>query len=373
MRISLLLIIASLFLCSFSASSTDYTMIIDDEQEVVYKKERRIFLWDVTISMVGATRNDAYPKGTKRTNPTFDYSKSGFPYYIQENDIFDTTRETLIKLIRQTQKESTEIIVLPYRNGIVGSFVASASEAGKNQLEKQILTWNDLKPGGTFTFTSLKEALNYFTPDRRNHLILLTDGEPTGDEKEKLVNFIHGWVYEKEVHGEGDHFTYVMLTDEAKGIAKDLEKFDGKGDFDITDNIEETFFLSLSRSISIYVRDHFNGKLSNNGTGVMEISYDVTDGLALPEGSSFSFEIEDNEYIDIDSSAIITATDGKFTIPFALKKSSAEEYLGLSDDSVIELTCISKNDGVKIVENDTVSLSLIIKPEPRVKISWSTK
>ena len=97
MRHKLLLAVATLVIACLSLPLRATTVSSPSEdQEEAFKKERRIFLWDVTISMVGATRDASFPKGTKRSKPSFDYAKSGFPYYNASKDIFDKTRETLI-------------------------------------------------------------------------------------------------------------------------------------------------------------------------------------------------------------------------------------------------------------------------------------
>ena len=189
--------------CPFSAMAADHEE--DSGLEESFKKERRIFLWDVTISMVGATRDGANPEGQKRRNPDFEYSRSGFPYYNQSKDIFDRTREDLLKMIMQIQSESTEVIVLPFRNEIVGEFRANATEAWKRQLRDQIMGWNDLMPGGTFTATCLRRAVGFFTPDRVNRLILLTDGEPSGNEGDQLLSLIRNWDGNMETRGEGNY------------------------------------------------------------------------------------------------------------------------------------------------------------------------
>lgn len=376
--------------CPFSAMAADYGEDSGEDSfggensglEESFKKERRIFLWDVTISMVGATRDGANPEGQKRRNPDFEYSRSGFPYYNQSKDIFDRTREDLLKMIMQIQSESTEVIVLPFRNEIVGEFRANATEAGKRQLRDQIMGWNDLMPGGTFTATCLRRAVGFFTPDRVNRLILLTDGEPSGNEGDQLLSFIRNWDGNKETRGEGNYLVYVMLTDEANGnigerIIEESERNDDISVITPDTPISEHSFVSIARNASIHVRDYFDGKSAKNGRGVLEVSYSHVDGPEIDEDAVFHFSVEDNDYVSVDSTLAVRPSDGKLLVPFTLKKSFDENLSELPHDHnmMIEMTC-SKDPACRnldIAGKKTVFVSLVIKPEPRLEIRWSAK
>lgn len=351
----------------------------NDEQEDAFKKERRIYLWDVTISMVGATKSPEFPTGGKRSAPDFDYAKSGFPNYNAEKNIFDGTREKLIKLIYQIQNESTEIIVLPFRNGIVGEFKANATAEGKEQIKNQIMTWNDLQPGGTFTATCLENAVNkYFTKDRINRLFLLTDGEPSNDEGTKLIDYLNKWKGVKETKGQSCYLVYVMLTDEAYN--EDIMEIgkNSDGDIIVTNSFEEPVWLSIGHNVSIYVRDYLDGKASSDGKGKIEIPYTFVAGTEIPENSVFFFSVEDNDFLTIDSSIPIRPSGGKFLIPFSLVKTLDENLKELPQDYdyVINGEIIKSpeaNSNVDITGSNVVGISLVMKSEPRVSISWSKK
>ena len=255
----------------------------DEQERVIPKKERRVFLWDVTISMVGATQSPGFPKGAKRSKPSFNYSQSGFPNYNKDKDIFDATRQTLINLINNIQAESTEIVVLPFRNGIVGEYKAFATAEGKASIKKWIMGWDDLKPGGTHTGTSLEKALDYFTSDRRNHVILLTDGEPSDGEGAKLMSILNNWGGDKKTKGEGNRLTYVMLTDEATNEGIKNAANNNENVFVVTpqDNIEEICNLSVSHNASIHVRVFFKDK-TPDGKGTFDLSF-IVEGPSLPK------------------------------------------------------------------------------------------
>lgn len=370
-------IIAAAVVVALSSINTPVNAQTSNEKEETFKKERRIYLWDVTISMVGATKNASCPKAQKRTNPDYSYSE-GYPNYNASKDIFDNTREKLIKMIYQIQNESTEVIVLPFRDGIVGEFSANATASGKEQLKNLIMGWNDLHSGGTFTATCLKDAVNkYFKEDKINRLFLLTDGEPSGNEGNQLLAFLRQWKGVKETKGQSSYLVYVMLTDEAfnQGIIDTAEE--SGGDITVTETFEEPVWLSLRHSATIHVRDYFNGKISNDGRGSFEIPYSYITGNSIPENSVFHFEIEGNDYIDVDSTAPVRPSDGKFTVPFRFKKGFEECLSELPQEFNLSIPGVCRKDGtanknIILVGSSAVDVSLVIKSEPRVKISWST-
>lgn len=349
------------------------------EIEDAFKKERRVFLWDVTISMVGATRNADCPNGTKRSKPDFDYAKSGFPNYNSDKDIFDVTRETLVKMIYQIENESTEIIVLPFRNGIVGEFRATASASGKEQIINDIMNWNNLQSGGTFTATCLKMAVNkYFTKDKINRLFLLTDGEPSNNEGAELLDYLEKWQGLKETKGSSCYLVYVMLTDEAEfyGIGE-IAKESG-GDITVVKDFEEPTWLAINHKASIHIRDYFNGKYSSGGNGEFKVPFTFLAGTKIPENSIFHFCIEDNDYIAIDPDAVIRTDNGRFIVPFSLKM-SLEEYLSKlpSDtETIITAECVKDtacNKNISVTGSNLVNISLVLYREPRVSISLMKK
>ena len=358
------------------ASMTDQS----ESGKIIPKKERRIFLWDVTISMVGATAQTGpgIVKGTKRSNPDFNYADStkagAFKNYNASKDIFDKTRQTLINLIDGIRTESTEVIVLPFRDKIVGPYKSDATADGKAKLKKYIMEWNDLKRGETHTGSCLQEALSYFTSDRRNHVILLTDGEPSGGEGAKLLRILDNWNGDKVTEGIGDRLTYVMLTDEA--VNEEIQQRANENEA-ITvilpsENLEEMCSLSVGHNTSIHVRDFFDGTVASNGKGTFELPF-TFEGPAIPKDYKLHLSIEDNDFVDVETD--VKVIGNKFVIPFTLKKTLAENISELPHDSNLTLVLTMKEDSVfknvNIVDGREAMVELVLKAEPRVKISWS--
>jgi len=377
MKHHLLLFFSVFFIvvASFTVSAAQTQPSKQEQPDEQFKKERRIFLWDVTISMVGATQDSSCPKAKKRSNPSYAYNQ-GYPNYNAKKDIFDKTREKLVEMIYQTQNESTELIVLPFRNGIVDIFrFDDATAASKENLKNQIMNWNDLQAGGTFTATCLKEAVNkYFTRDKINRLFLLTDGEPSSNEGSELINFLENWKGVKETKGPSSYLVYVMLTDEAYNEKIETIGKNSGGDITVTTSFEEPVWLSIGHSAEIHIRDIINGKNASK----IGVPYSFVTGKEIPENSIFHFILEENDYIFIDPATQVKPIGGKLSVPFTLKM-SLEDYLAQlpKDNSLIlNATCEKdpeSNKNIEITGSNTVEISLVIKSEPRVSISWSKK
>lgn len=378
MKKILLMAVAALFVGPSGAMATAVPAPQDEEHVEAFKKERRIYLWDVTISMVGATKDATCPKASKRTAPDYAYNQ-GFPNYNSKKDIFNDTRAKLIKMIYETQVESTEIIVLPFRNGIVGEIKGDASVEGKAKLKKAIMEWNDLQAGGTFTATCLKEAVNkFFTKDKINRIFLLTDGEPSNDENAKLLAYLRNWKGVKETKGTSSYLVYVMLTDEA--FNQDLVDISNGSDGDIlvTEEFENPVWISINKYTSIHVRDFFDGKISSDGKGYIEIPYSYVQGNTIPQNSIFRCVVEENDYLKIDSSIAVTLSDGIFKIPFQLVTSFEECLANLLQDSNFKIKArlvkdSASNKNIDITGGNVFEIALVVKSEPRVKISWTIK
>ena len=121
-------------------------------QQNQFKNERRIYLWDVTLSMKG--------KGT-----------GGTP------DIYDKVVAALEEDINSICDEHTEIWVLPFQTSVLEKWTEKATVAGKKNLISKIKAYNNEQ----ITYTNIASPMEYamynlMTPDKRDVLILLTDG-----------------------------------------------------------------------------------------------------------------------------------------------------------------------------------------------------
>ena len=357
--------------------------------------ERRVFLWDVTVSMVGASQKSftdapgrqapTSTKGMSRKKPYFNYN--GYPWYRKNEDIFDDTRARLIKLINDIQTESTEIIVLPFRNGLTGECCqVLASERGKADVIQWVNNWDNLKSGATWTYTSVKDAISrYFSKDRRNKLILLTDGEPSSaEERENLKRFLSEWTSQpsvtrgKEIETQGNAIIYVMLNEEAYRIKEELDDYvknSGGGVlkiFEPDEKIDECAEVSFLSNASLYIREYYQ-KSGSDGNGKIRVAYSLKTRVPLPQGAEFSFSLEPNPWVTIDSSLKIQAEDGVLYIPFVLNFQSINEFRENfpGEEASVVLNCIGQSDNI-MVTDPSINLSLICRSEPRATITWKT-
>lgn len=347
-----------------------------------FKTERRIFLWDVTISMVGATNKspDRVQRNEPRSNPYFDYKKENWGYD-KSRDVFDDTRNSLLKYIDDIEREDCEIFVLPYTTDIQDVFyVGGSTTEDKSEIKKQVMNWDNLKAGGTYTGTCLQKVVNsYFDPDKMNRVILLTDGCPSPGDGNKLYEIVDTW--DKDHYEENyikDRLIYVMLTKEAENdeFEDHAKGQNGVVVVDSDTKFEEMTTFSLrDYKCKVFVNEYAQGADELVERGVIEIGCDKTGGAGLDKVEC-SFICEDNPYICLDADKI-TPVDGKFNIPFTFKTTDRQFYLESLPDGVdkvmVKCEVLPSCDNVMLEDSDQIEVELIVKLVPRATISLSTK
>ena len=346
-------------------------------------KERRIFLWDVTISMVGATNTSPdRVAATPRVNPKFDYA--GF-MYDSNRDIFDHTRQELLNMIDDIKSEECEIVVVPYTKDIQEPFwVKSATAADKERIKKMVMGWDNLKPGGTYTGTCLQKVITqYFSADRANRVVLLTDGRP--DDGEILYRILREWDHTNpETRYHNSRLVYVMLTEQA--VDQNAKEIIEEGDGDSTTLIEpgeslsERLVFNLSDNLlSLYLSDYSDDGFVAAG-GNFEIGCNHIMGPDSRLGEVIcKFSCEDNPLISIAPTAVKLDENGKFIVPFTFKGKDREYYFnelhatGLVGNVLLSCKLDSSCKDIAIEGSNEVLVEVVVKPEPRVVISLSKK
>ena len=168
--------------------------------------ERYVYLWDVTISMVGA--------GTK--NP----------------DIYDEIRDMIIDDIKSIpQNDETEIVVVAFRGNLEGrgykEWREYANNNGKRYLEREMMDFKTSREkdvaknpdrGNTNTHTALKYVVDHvLSKDKVDYLKIMTDGGC--DEKQKFEELISQWC---EIKEDKKVFAYYITLTEKAHEYKDL-------------------------------------------------------------------------------------------------------------------------------------------------------
>lgn len=354
---------------------------LSDISARTYKQERRIYLWDVSISMVGATAEVAY-KGYEpprdRTSPSYKYNE-GYGYYNAAGDIFVKTRNALVESIRSIKDEKCEIVVIPYVGTMQTPMVAwNAKPSSKETLISQIEAWDNLAKGGNEGGTCLEQVINTYEDAKYNRVILLTDGRDYSAEKLKKI--INEWEVNLPGKYRDDRLVYAILSESAMSSnneivsmidAKNADGYDHGVIYlkDLTQLTEYVCF-SLGNPDKIeYVIDD-SCDLSRG----FEIVADCNLHMGYMEAIKCCFSTDD-DFIFVDGAYL---ENGKFHIKAKYKLASQSEYYAkLKDKKTHKVNIKCKIDptckDVMIEGSDFVEITLCVTPQPKAIISLSTK
>jgi len=236
-----------------------------------HRLERRIYLLDVTLSMKGFNNSP---------------------------NIYKRVINALTTEVSSISDPSTEIVILPFQDKVLGCFSAKATEAGKDRLIKQVCNFNYADTTYTNLFLPIKYAKkNFIKNDRRNLLFLLTDG-CHNDPKTSINLFkreLCNWgIYSK---GNDAYAFYVLLTNEAepsddiKKIIKETDRLDmfsdpGKLQF---------VMVQMPSEIKINLEDD-HGK---------RISIKLISDKEIPEGARLRLELNKNPNFRVDQECVV--------------------------------------------------------------------
>ena len=356
-----------------------------------FKKERRIYLWDVTISTVGVAVERSEKRWEdlwedrqdQRQNPYWNYATDGkgrngknYGYY-RDLDVFEDTRAELIQNIRNIGRDDCELYVLAYRGNspIVAVYhAADSKEQSKETLIHQIENWDDLEAGATYTGKALAEALKYATKERNNRIYILTDGQ--ANDEDDLLRQLQNWPHEQDGRLT---LIYVEVSEDAvdEEVRDQLEDDDNSNTHIVKkgESFNEDVEMELtSNEAGIYINQKFGEDKST--VGEITVGCLVTGGYGA-EYVVCDFECEENPYVEF-SCKDLKLQDGKFVLPYRLKLNTQEEYYGAlkNQDTKIRLTCkVAKSCTRRVYMRGegTVNVELIVRPEPRVILSISAK
>ena len=353
-------------------------------QENTTKKERRIYLWDVTISMVGATTTPGFPKADPSAgvgNPIYSYNE-GVGNYKEKEDIFNPTREALINSIKAIEDEDCQIVVLPYDREIRDVFeVSTASIKDKETIIQQVESWSKLRSARTYTGKCLREVIdNYFKKDRLNRVILLTDGCPDTNNKpsdeEIFLQIIKEWDQRiSESKYVDNRLVYVMLTDAANGSSKITENLKKKDEGTGVATVGSLDELENYVSFSLTNLSHEKVVEQNLSEFNIIVDCNVVAAFGNPDKIRCVFETSD-PMIVVDPAPIAPA-DGKFIIPVKFAYGSREAYrqeLGNKVHSaVIKCSVAPECEDVVLEGNDKIIVDLSINAQPKAVERISSK
>ena len=301
------------------------------------KPQRRIYLWDVTLSMKGY---------------------GGAP------NIYDNVVDFLKREINSITDENIEIIVLPFQTKILEEWVVYATESGKKDIISKITNYNNNDVTNTDIVTPFKETWQkYIRDDKRNLLFLLTDGKQSGGNHD-LLNLIRNWGENAKIND--DYGYYVILTVNAK-------------DPEIEDTINNTSGIGIITGddwgklgwIELYPEKIVKFNIKDDKEKPVNIPLIYKKNIDLPENIKVEVSC-DNPLLTFSETAVIKNNAISFNLKYdyqLLKDTLPEkEQIDLHIE-LINSDDVQKTTGkiILLIPND-IKLELINKPEKTLKI-----
>lgn len=308
-------------------------------QQNRFKNERRIYLWDVTLSMKGE------PNG-------------------KTPNIYEEVVNALEDNINCISDEQTEIWVLPFQTTILEKWMCPATIAGKKNIIGKIKNFkNNIRTNTNITKPMEEVMKTLIKPDKRNVLILLTDGEQndTNYPLETLLDVINKWCDFAEKNDA--HAFYVMLTQFAKNDRL-IKAIDGSCRMYKSEGIAFNFVELLPQSNYKYnIKDDADKKIS--------INVDCKKRVVIPEDLKVRCYCDSNPYVEVDEVATIKNGVLEFGLKQKQNYDSLKQALPVDTNEIITLHFEIENKELYplvTLLNKECSLELINKPEKILKV-----
>lgn len=314
--------------------------------------ERRIYLWDVTLSMSGF---------------------NGAP------DIYDDVVRFLIRDISSLTDERTEIIVAPFQEAILESWTVKADEQGKRDIIDRIRSYRNTLETRTDIVTSVNQVKERFIDnDHNNMLILLTDGLQSNDRRDpatgELIKFFGG---QKRLHEEvvdtwqtygklnNAYLLYVMLT--SKAVDQEVvDKLDDKECSSVLYPADSAEVLQVVEMVELQPANRVKVNIKD-GDGTVVIPFGCKKNIVLPDGIGISVKSAEGSAVAVDAKA--TVAGNRMTFALGQNCDSLRSQLGEHTDIALELRLLNgreirRNTGKILIVNPVVTtLELINKRE----------
>lgn len=254
MKKTLMILKVILFACIIMFSKLSYGQS--------YMQEKRIYLVDVTASMIG--------KGNVKTP-----------------DIFSKVKEGLLETINNLNTPTTEVVIVPFTNKphdkMNGQIIA------KDEILENIKSLA-IKPGDTNIADAWNYAVQEIDSTKVNYLFLLTDGlHNCGPEKDSLYSDLRKWA---GISKDKYYFAfYVMLTPNAK-------------EQEICNIVDETQKMWLIESMNVNV----SFLISNLGVDInvknkktASIHYESNNPSIFNDSIKFNLLLNENPYYAMEN------------------------------------------------------------------------
>lgn len=292
-----------------------------------WAQNRNIYIWDVTRSMIG--------KGMVNGQAT--------------PDVYDKVEDYLIKDINRIANNHTEIVVIPFQEGVLFDQIISvpnSTDDSKKQIIEKIKQTGPLCMKLKHSNTNISEPLlyaqrTYQKADKVNTLVLLTDGRQNmNGGMDALREAIIGWSNNAD---EDEFLIYVLTTENAEQpTSEDLDNVDyvTEGEF-----VNQLVRLQLKPTSEIA----FNIKDQKS----INVSFANNSDVPLPTGAKIRVQsqagapIAINEVVELVNGAICITPDFDYE---ALKTQLAEEV------SMRLVYSVENNDELKAKQNKKVAI-----------------
>lgn len=213
-------------------------------------QNRNIYIWDVTASMIG--------KGTTESGE-------------KTPNVYDDVEGYLIKDIQRVANAYTEIVVIPFQEGVLSDYILTVPNSTDESKQEIIDRIKEVGPKClklSHRRTNISEPLlfaksKYQKSDKENKIVLLTDGyQNMNGGMEALAEAVNSWDRQAE---ECDFLVYVLTTKNAIKPTDDLVNGDYVPVDHFVDQVERLlvkptpevlFNIKDNKSIAIYFKNN---------------------------------------------------------------------------------------------------------------------
>ncbi len=310
-----------------------------------FSKERRIYLWDVTLSM----------KGYKNKTP----------------DIWDKVVKSLCENIENIMDENTEVIILPYQERILERWVYKANKANKATLIRKIKSYDNKNVTNTNILSPFEEAVDTYLSDDdhiRNVIFLLTDGQHNvkSPTVEDFYNYIRNWC--NIAVAKNTYAFYITLTEFARNpqLSKIIESTCNIREIPYTDTINFIEFIA-PRFIKYNIKDDKDKLIT------LKLNL-PTDIKAIPKDIKIRVQSTNNSYVSVDETCIVKNNEISFKIKHIMEDRDMKTQLSSDRDTAIALSLsidpqTQSKYPLVLLTSDKTNLELVNKHEKTLKIN----
>lgn len=309
---------------------------------------RRIYLWDVTLSMKGY---------------------NGAP------DIYDDVVKYLERSINEIQDESTEVYILPFQEDVLDTWSANCSVEGKKSLIEKVKGYKNDKVTKTNITKPIQYVKEHIISDAKRpstYFCILTDGGQSSSlgGASALYDELCRWPGFAVEHKA--HLVYVMLTDGAKEDAESFIPKDNKGTITPVGPNE-----SLWDQISIKCKEQVSVNLKDDKTISVPISNESS--IPIPSGIKVQYVSQQDSLVNLIGESEIIDGVISFAANFgssydSLKVTLPDEYLLPLQFQIINSEEVKQSKKINVVfSQSTTVVRILNKPEKTLKISLKRK